>query len=76
MVKIQYIRLGGLTIPKLKCRPMGVSFPLMDYAQGKPLPQDQQIIEVEKKEADDLVRQGHFMYVVEKKVAKKKESEE
>lgn len=73
MVKIKYIGTGGLSIPRLKSRPMGVNFPMMDYRAGVPM--EDQSIEVDEKEANDLIRQGHFVAVIEKK-SRKKESEE
>ena len=75
MVKIKYMRKGGLVIPRLKSRPMGVTFPLMDYTTGKPLQPHEQVIDVEPNEAGDLIRQGHFVLAAVKK-EKVKESED
>ena len=75
MVQIKYIRKGGLVIPRLKSRPMGVTFPLMDYKAGKPLPDTAQVIDVLENEANDLIRQGHFV-LVESKKAKRGEIKE
>ena len=76
MVKVQFIKKYGLEIPTLKNRPIGVTFPLLNYSTMVPLPEEEQVMEVTDKEAHDLVGQGHFKVVKEKKAAKKVEKKE
>ena len=76
-MKIKYVGKGETFIPQLKSRPMGVVFPMKDYAKGGNLPDEEQIIEVTDKEGHSLIKQKLFKEVIAPKVAKtvKKEIE-
>lgn len=75
-VKLQYRGTSRLKIPFLKSRGgIGINLPLMNYNLGKPLPVEQQIIEVSENEANDLMKQWPNDFSI-KKEAKKTNIEE